>query len=284
MNDAEVENLLGVGNDPDWRWQLITSFVESNQTPRSGTEDQYIRRGVRFLRRAKTAHINLVNKLVIQRDYPDLAMAYAYFCDTRSEHWILEAGLLAKATPTQIADYIGCTPEAVQTYAALYFDVQHLLGCRGYIINRVLAHSVANGISGRSFDSLYKLVAYCGGWQVFTDFIDSVPLSSQTRKYLTGSYDDAMLKKAFAAIHRMDLSNFNSGRLVEEFNKIRSQEVSAGRSIEQGPAITAMNMLLQRCVTTISPFSNDPVLDEPRVLPVPDAHAGAYQAESLPNG
>lgn len=246
---------------PERRWQVIALLVESGRMPRRRAGEDDIRRGFHFLRRYK-APAPLVSKLVLRDEYPELYWAYGLYENPKSERWIIEAGLLTDVPLPELAEYVAKPLGVVQTYERMFYDVRDRLGSRGYILNRVLMPSYSRGMHSRDFDLMFKTLAYCAGWSIFKEFIDSGVLTDDSRSFLESGRNDRLLKLGWMASHRLEVNNFNALEVMDLCLKLQEMEqnLKGGTRDDVNKLLAG---LLQSCVTTMLP-RDCKVIDEPR--------------------
>jgi hypothetical protein len=142
------------------------------------------------------------------------------------------------------------------------------LEARGYILNQVLMPSVGKGMHSRDFDFMYKTLAYCAGWTVFSEFIDHRNSSSDTIGYLTQNFRDSTLKLGWLATQRLNINNYNAIEVIDRCIQLMALEHDKGREIAKDTAAAMMNDLLQQCRMAILPAKEQVSACEPRVSEV----------------
>jgi hypothetical protein len=254
-------------NSPGWRWDVITALTEENRPLSRNISDVLVRQGYHFFKRYNKAKTRIEN-LDIKADYPDVYRAYNLYSDWSSEKWLIEAGILTGEPTEKICEWTGHKPETVETYQSLFYDIRDRLKARGFILNRVMMPAVNRGMHARDYDLLLKMLAYCGGWNVFTEFLDGANMSDGTRQWLSTNFSDKLLKQGWVAVHRLEVNNFNSVEVINTIVKLKEIEaLKGGPGGAHQQALTALSQLLDQCVTTIMPGAS-PVfdMDEPRAL------------------
>jgi hypothetical protein len=83
--------------------------------------------------------------------------------DREKLRWAIEARILARQTNDEIAQCCGCTPETIETYEALFFNVRSRLDFPDFITTNVVDVSPVGDSQCPSVGSLWKLFAYLGG-------------------------------------------------------------------------------------------------------------------------
>lgn len=267
-------------NAPSHVWDMVIALHADHQLPARKPENAAIREGVYFLRRHDKAYT--ANELMTLRDdYPELYAAHEIHDDPIGERWMLEAGLLTDTPIAELAAYIGRPEAVVQRYSSTFYDIRPKLASRGYVLNHICMPAVRRGMHGRDYDFMYKTMAYCLGWTVFTEFVDGKPLSAGSRAELTQSFQDRLLKLGWLAVNRLDVSNYNGVEIIEQCLKLQELERAKGPVAGQVEAQVVLQALLTNCRTNILPSGKELCLDEPRVAEVLSGVPGINYIEAL---
>jgi len=267
-------------NSPSRVWELVCALKAENRMPSRRPEYAAVREGIYFLRRYDSS-VTTKERTTLENDYPDLYMAHELYGDLSSERWILEAGLLTDISLADLASYIGQTESVVRKYGAVFYDIKPRLGARGYVLNHVCMPAVRRGMHGRDYDFLYKTMAYCLGWKVFTEFIDGKGMSDDSRGALEHSFRDRLLKLGWLAANRLEVNNFNGVEVIEQCLKLQELEKLRGPAVGQSEAYVVLQTLLTNCRATILPAGKDLCLDEPRVSEVLSGVEGSRYVEPV---
>jgi hypothetical protein len=201
-----------------------------------------------------------------------------------SERWVIEAGVLGKATTQEIAEYVAQPPEVIETYIKMYFDVVEKLNAPGYILSRVLPAQMHNTQQG-DYDFLYKTLAFCAGWEIFKDFIGKGRLSERARDFVTDSAGDQFMRLAWAALNTVKVTdNFTAVQLIEQYTKVIMQRAEQGlESGRRNELATVMGRMLEQCKAATIPHKEPLQLDEPRAeIVVPAKLSDNFQPAGAP--
>lgn len=265
------ERTLIARNSPSRVWEMVCALKAENRMPPRKPEYAQVREGLYFLRRYDAA-FTTNDHTVLEHDYPDLYAAHEIYADLSGERWILEAGLLTDLTLGELADYVSQPESVVGKYEAVFYNIRPRLKSRGYVLNHICMPAVRRGMHGRDYDFCFKTIAYCLGWQVFTEFIDGRNMSDGSRNALEQSFRDRLVKLGWLAANRLEVNNFNGVEVIEQCLKLQELEKSRGPAVGQAEAYVVLQTLLTNCRTTILPADKELCLDEPRVT---DAMVGA---------
>lgn len=250
---------------PSYRWDLICQLVEENRAPGRRPEDKILRDGFHFLKRLNQG--SGASYLQLLGDYPELYRAYSLYQNDTSVKWIIEAGLLSPEVKLpELSEYVGQSVPVIETYGAYFYDVRPRLGAKGFIYNEIMAPAISRGLADRDYDCLYKLLAYAGGFEVLRAFIEAKELDPKAKDFLNNTFRDKMLKNAWTAAHRVDINQFTSLKVIEQFSILERNEKELGTAGEsQDEAKALVRALLNQCAMTIMPSTVETVKDEPRV-------------------
>jgi hypothetical protein len=131
---------------PDWRWQRVLKLCNRGTAPGrcSRRDDQYVRRARSFHQRWVDAD-DPDKREDLFFEEPGLYYAYEFFqrqMDDDASAMTVQARLLARQTPAQIADIMGVLPSMIEWYESLFFSVSEHLQNRDWITRQILVPSV----------------------------------------------------------------------------------------------------------------------------------------------
>jgi hypothetical protein len=134
--DAQVERPPALRH-PCWRWRIVEERFAKKELPDWGDAcvDAYVGIALHHERLARNGRDRLAARM-----YPAVAAAVAAYRQARPRglRWIIEAALCAPDGDAEsVAEITGLNPEAVQSYAALFFDSDP--GCAAAFVNAVIA-------------------------------------------------------------------------------------------------------------------------------------------------
>lgn len=242
---------------PDWRWDRIVDLVERDDgVPGRCTkrDDDYVRQGRSFHSRWRNGDAEMHQKLLWEN--PGLFYAYDYhqkLTEDADAAMYVQARLLARQTPQEIADVMGLMPEAVEWYAKLYFDVTEHLEKRDWVTKQILVPALMRSIvtpaqnsSGEPMtykdstvakpfmDGSLKLFAYFGGKHLVDIMIAGLhagrPLTSpdDMDSWFDNSVDTTIRRRSAQAALQFEINKYN----VMELFAVRNQIVQIANSDE----------------------------------------------------
>lgn len=124
----------------------------------------WIRRALRTKRRiARAGDRQEALYAAMLRD-KDMFWAHSIWAEDKNQmRWALEARVLAGESNEDIADKIGSTPEIVEAFVNVFYDVRGKMRHQDYVQGVILGDAVTRGLSERHYDLLWKMIALQGG-------------------------------------------------------------------------------------------------------------------------
>lgn len=247
----------------DWRWQRAVGYLSGQQPPPSKRRDgpvgyRWIREAIRFKRELDACQTDWQRFDLAERRPAIFWAHYAYADVSGPPRWVMEARLLARNDDFEVGIKGGMGPQIVEAYEALFFNVREKLQHRDYILNVIMRHAVARGVSEREYDLLLKLYAYFYG----PHFLEALasryfvnPLWCGTADGVGGSVEDdaitSLKLKAAVAAKTVQVNSHTQMNLLDTFTKfveIERNTDSADRA--QNQILDHINVML-----TSLPFS-----------------------------
>lgn len=243
---------------PDWRWERVLRVTNRPLTPGrcSRHDDKWIRAGRNFLLRWTDAESDEERERIFW-DKPGLFYAYE-FHERRHEHpeasMFIQARLLARQSYEQIANVMSTTPEAIEWYEALYFNVVEHLEARDWITKQVLLPAFAkhhadmvpqedgsvalpfrdSTVAHPFLDASLKLFAYFGGPHLVDLMIHGMqsgkPLTSpeDLPAWLDQHWSNSIRRRSAQAAMQFEINKYN----VMELFAVHSNIIQIERSEE----------------------------------------------------
>jgi hypothetical protein len=262
----------------NWRWQRAGILAEGGRPVAKNIDDQHIARARRFRVQLNRATTDAHYMRILGAD-SDLYEAWYLSKDEDDSEtkWEIEARLLARQSPDEIAGKVAVTAGTVEIYEACFFHVMDRLELPGYITHSVMGKSVQLGLSQRSYDLLWKMYGYWGGPLVLESLIytfsrPSVPEhTDQVQDFWMNDVKDTLARKAAQAI-RMVAINWQTGmEILNTYLRLCEMEKQAGDSSggseAVGAAVDAMMKGLpwSKPLMTSQPNSNDMLAVSPEL-------------------
>lgn len=269
---------------PTWRYERVQYLISSGKPPHPRRDDKLIRVLRNFYMDQRRWQEKLDDDIELQIQ---LAAKYRYlweadriFFGGRSDRtrFGVESMILARQPDEEIAESCGTTPEAIELYEQIFFNVRDKLDNRNYIASKVLLDAFMSGLSNRTHESTAKYFGYFGGPIILKLVLDGVDNStviptepSDTTTWLDHQYRRLMRTIANIGLTYTQPTNFNIRTVIEGYQALLSldyrEQTSRG---EDNPIRQALHMLL-----SVKPA---PKGDEADKLPKRpgDVYAGGY--------
>jgi len=120
-----------------WRYERAQSLVSDGRYCLRHRDDQLTQRAVHFLRALRRCPPERQSDK-LARDYPNIYAAYRLSEEGGPKRLEMEARLLARQSPVEIADLVGLPVAVVDMYEALFFQVMDRLAGRDWITVRAI--------------------------------------------------------------------------------------------------------------------------------------------------
>ena len=231
----------------DWRWQRAREIEAGTGLPTTKRRDglagyKWIKRACKFLSQLSSC-THEWERTAVAEQHPGIFWAhYAWSSMTNPQKHSIEAHILARGDNAFISEYCGVSPDIVEAYEALFFNVREKLENKGYILHCVIGPAIQRGLSEREFDLLWKLYGYFLGPHIVTALESKFanPVWCGTKEAVSAAVlDDAIgtlkLKAALAA-KTVNVNQHTQLALMDQFTKFVEVERStdtAGKSQEQ---------------------------------------------------
>lgn len=259
--------------EPNWRWERINYLNESvspngNSLRCSTRDDDYVREGRAIIkahqRFAGIDDYDPEHEKLIWKN-PHLHYAYEIFRGVYGgppeTSLYLQARLLAGQSNDDIAKIMGSTPQTVEWYEALFFDVRQFRECRDWITLKILLPALrrvpppedANTAILHQFDTdvrddvvekpwldgSLKVFAYFGG-PVVADIMLSLLQANQPLRsseefftWIDGNWKQLIRRRSAVSALQFRVNKYNVMQLFDTHARIMELEVSDESSEEQ---------------------------------------------------
>ncbi|MEM4406681.1 MAG: hypothetical protein QXS68_06515 [Candidatus Methanomethylicaceae archaeon] len=233
---------------PDWRWERarLTRADSQLRSRLRSTEDNWIEQARRFQREHErcTDHYRLLR---LQEKQPVLFAAWdIHFHERQLLKWELQARLLSRDSCASIARRMSLTPEVIDTYEKLFFNVLDRLDQPSYIVQQVFGESLHAGLRERDFDLLWKLYGYIGGPWVLDAvvhkhlWIEVPQQASQVEDFLAKDVKNNVLLKTALATRTLGVHPETQQAVLAAYQKFMELQVKAeslGTQVSSGSTV-----------------------------------------------
>lgn len=227
MNPALIDTPF---RHPAWRLHRVIELVSHRpSTLQPGrNDDHYVRRYRRIALALTAAGTDEAKRAAVFREYPAVCHAHQiYYSRDVEPRQVLEARLLTRETPEEIAIRFATTPEAIDYYEKLFFDVRDRLEC-GDWIHRIVVGSrdeyrgkKTGNMTSADRGYVLKLFAYAGGPLALDAVVRGLILKTPPQRIEDVSpwFDDALNQlvqtSAAAAATTLQLNRKNMLQLMK---------------------------------------------------------------------
>lgn len=282
---------------PDWRFERVLEIVDRVPSPGRCTrrDDEYVRLARSFVMRWRSKETR-AEREPLYWENPGLFYAYEIFEAAEDEPepaLFIEARLLAKQTPEAIAEAVSTSPDAVEWYERLFFNVSDRLANRDWVTKHVLMPAVtgksggpngidepkAPAITRRFLDGSLKMFAYFGGEHMvdvmLSGFQHGKPLRSpdDLHEWLDGQWRTTIRRRSAQAALQFDVNKYNVMQLFELHNQIRAIEQSSDGKDQQRNATERHIKAMMDNIPWVSGDAGRAVADDSRAAGLDDGAA-----------
>ena len=126
-----------VCRSPAWRWQRARAIVEQGLTCTARTDDASTRRVVEYLRACGLSLVGSQTQGGVPADEV-LHAAHRLFEVGGLVRFIVQARLLARQSPCEVARLTSFEPAVIETFESIFFEVRAHLDAKDWVANQVL--------------------------------------------------------------------------------------------------------------------------------------------------
>lgn len=227
-----------------WRWERAVAIARGLSALSRRRDDAWIKRAADFHRLMTKAGNKKAQKHLLIERHPEIFYAHHLYMGREDEGrqatpYMIEARVLARQTPEQVAKAVCVEQPVVEAYLKLFFDVEERLDAIDYIYQAVMGPGINRGnLRMRAFDVLWKLAGYCGGVHILESIRDPFPRNfADTVDDVDATYDMNVRRNsrrlsnlASSSISVSD--NMTSLGLMEHWRQMVSDEAKGGGSNE----------------------------------------------------
>ncbi|MCY2990777.1 MAG: hypothetical protein NTY19_23300 [Planctomycetota bacterium] len=159
---------------PDWRWDRAGRLIDDGRYVSRRRDDTETGRAVYFIRAWDRCETDRDFARLARRE-PELYAAHAIYQDNRDLRMVLEARLLARQTPEQVAQRVGVSAAVVHTYTSVFFDIADRLDARDWICWFAIGVRSLDGPREKALPAVVRLCGYFGGPLVLEAVLKEVP-------------------------------------------------------------------------------------------------------------
>lgn len=231
---------------PNWRWARAQLYRDNRRMamllPR--TPDQSLRTVISYQTMRDQCEDDY-DRLRLFRRYPSLYEAQEVYESDRAVTWELEARLLANDTVEHISSRLHISPEAIDCYEKMFFNVRDRLTDKGYVAHVIIGDLMHAGLTERQHDVLWKFYGYCGGPIVLDAVIDKSmgvvrpENEGDMPAYAADDVQRAILVKSMVAARTMPVNSYTQGIILELHQRYIELKQKAGSGSSDGDSLAA---------------------------------------------
>jgi hypothetical protein len=264
--------VVGFHMSADWRWQRVLELDEGGASPSRSRDDQWVRRARKYQQRKATLHVHTEARL--EAAYPDIHLAWQIHDNLVTNFlWIIEAGVLAGVSQEELAKYLALTPEVIEAYEKLFFDVRDKLDARGYILGSVVGPLLSRGITSADPDGFWKVLSFNGGWEHVKGCWSAGQATEKAMTYYKNILAQQLPLKAAAATLWIQPNSFNAVDLIRAGMEQVFHDEESGKTDRGKNAGSAIHTLVKNIQVLVQNPRELLSAEEPRVR-MPMAIAG----------
>jgi hypothetical protein len=144
---------------PDWRWRRAVYLHGVQAKPHRRRDDRWTGLALRLVERLKAGGTPPGRRRTGRHVVLEQAHALVFADDPRNR-WEAEARLLAGQEPAAIAACLGLSPDVIEAYEAIFFNVGDRLDAVDYVAAFALSHGLHSGIAQDDHGAIARLVGY----------------------------------------------------------------------------------------------------------------------------
>jgi hypothetical protein len=240
----------------NWRWEQARFMREKKLRIPKGTSDDYVVQALKF-QNGLAKCSDEIDRWSLMEELPDFYTAHLIYLrgDDEDRHpmrYAIEARLLAGQPYYEIAELIGLSTEAIQTYERLFFNVVEKLRFTDYIMTCVIGPSVHAGLSDRDYDLLWKLFGYLYGPVVLDSFINTTsrrfrPESiNEVDAVLADDTRSALQRKVAITARTFMLNPFSQSELLNIYARFLEVEKETNSGKAQDVILQNIQVMLNK--------------------------------------
>jgi len=259
-----MSTVVGFHMSPDWRWQRVQEIAVAGVSPSRSRDDCWVQRARKYQQRKATLQVRTEARL--EAAYPNIHLAWQIWDNLVTNFkWIIEAGVLTGITREELAAYLALTPEVIETYEKLFFDVRGKLAAEGFILGAVIGPLLARGITSSDPDGFWKVLAFNGGWEHVKGCWCAGRATETAMAFYKNMFAQQLPLKAAAATLWVHPNNFNAVDLIRAGMEQVFHDEETGKTDRGKHAGSAIHTLVRNIQVLVQNPREVMPAEEPRV-------------------
>jgi hypothetical protein len=207
----------------DWRYGRALALLGAGKRPSRKWDDQWVAVAVRFLRALRRCR-DETDRQRLARRMPALYHAHAiHTADSPRARWAVQARMLSGEPFDVIARKCAMTPEAVEAFARLHYDVHDRLGAPDHVACVLIGRTLHEGLTEQNPEVLWKFTGYHGGPDLLDVLIDGAGDEAAVEKlnrFLAADARTTILHKLWIAARALPVTEQTALRVLELFGHL----------------------------------------------------------------
>lgn len=212
----------------DWRWERAR-ILREQKLKFSKYDDKWVKLAYKF-QLALMGCKDDIDRFELLEKNPTIYFAYVLKGQAQPEAKLyikseIEARLLSRQSYDEIAKKCSCTPETIDAFENLFFNINDRLDNPTYIVHQVMGPAIHRGLYQREYDLLWKLYGYFCGPLVIdaltTTFTNPVRPgnSDQVDSMFVDDTRSTMRRKAALAARSISVTDMTQLAILEMYTK-----------------------------------------------------------------
>ena len=224
---------------PDWRYRLAAQDVERLARNASTANDlgaaatRLARRlagpalrAARFYNRRRSELPGLLQRSTQRGIYmdPDMASAARIYEEPTMVRWMLEALVMSRLSPEDVATKLGTNAGVVTVYEEVFFDVRDRLANELWVSSALLITPA--GTASTEHDYVWKSVAYWHGCEALEALVTMKPLAPDVQARIDELRRGQQGRNILRATMLRQVNNHSSPEIMQEHFQERQLELA----------------------------------------------------------
>ena len=247
---------------PTWRRDLVQDMLSRTDSPRvpkklyadkpASKLYRYYRFREQDINNTRSLHAGMLSSLSVPRVFTDNHSAYNLYHANTELRFAVEALVMCDMPANAIAEKLGMSPSAVQTYEDCYFDVRSRLGNDLYITGALLGPLLSDKrVAGCPHDTLWKGIGYYFGAEVLQAFWSLNIPTEEIQDKLRDILLERSRRQALSAGFARTPGSYNASEIISDFLSIDKSKRDAVGSGGEGSGDEELDDLLDATLGSI---------------------------------
>jgi len=211
---------------PNWRWRIANGSLRLVTGQVAAEREPYVVQARKFFRDLKERNKDMED---LASRYPAIREAYLIETENAVDKWLLQALIVGKASPEDMAFRTGLEMTTIDWYEKLFYDVGNVLG-NGFKFIKLVPQAVGGILLKTDHDPLWKIVAFSGGVAMLDAFVTPGPISDSSVGWFRSASRGSAARNQFIAETGRDINKHTQRFILEQATETRKVEIVAQTS------------------------------------------------------